>query len=327
MNYIKNINWIFTYKCNLKCTHCDIWANNYKKELSLDEIEKIVSSDIIQKSYIHYSDIFDIAISWWEPLLIENLNEIMITIDKFLPGAIHSISTNWILTNKLIELLTFWNKKWKSFKKINISIDWDEKEHDLQRWIKWSFKKSIETIIEIKKLFPKQLIEIKLTITKNNYKSILYISKLADRLWVFFSFKPVENMSRYTNQDKSIDTTFNENEIKIIEKYISNNIYIKKQDFYINKEFFYSIPNYLKTWLWESKKMCNIANNSITIMPDWKIYSCILMKSIWKITNNSIDEIWKWDKIIKQKKDIVEWKCSWCMLMCWSFKSKNIYEK
>jgi MoaA/NifB/PqqE/SkfB family radical SAM enzyme len=53
-NYIKSINWIFTYKCNLKCKHCDIWKNPYNDELSLEKIEEIVSSKIMQDSFKYY---------------------------------------------------------------------------------------------------------------------------------------------------------------------------------------------------------------------------------------------------------------------------------
>jgi hypothetical protein len=49
-------------------------------------------------------------------------------------------------------------------------------------------------------LFPELVIEIKLTITKNNYQDIFFLSKLANKLGIFFSFKPVENMTNYTNQ-------------------------------------------------------------------------------------------------------------------------------
>lgn len=327
MNYIKSINWIFTYKCNLKCEHCDIWNNPYKNELNIEKIREVVNSKIIQDSYKYYWDFFDIAISWWEPLLIENLKDIMLEIDNYLPWSIHSISTNWILKEKIIDLLYFWQKKWKNFRKINISIDWNEKNHDLQRWINWSFRKSIETIRLIKQLFPNQIIELKLTITKSNYKDIIFISKLAEKLWVFFSFKPAENMINYTNQNWEKHKKFTTKEIIEIEKQIINNDLILKQDFYISKYFFYNISNYLKNWLWESKKICNVANDSITIMPDSKIYSCILMNKIWDISNNSIDEIWNWEELNSQRKDIINWKCPECMLMCWSFKSKETYEK
>lgn len=327
MKYIKTINWSFTYKCNLKCTHCDIWDNPYKNELSIHKIKEIVSSKIIQESYKYYWDSFDIGISWWEPLLIENLKEIIIEIEKSLPWSVQCLSTNWILKDKLIDLLVFLDTNWINLRKINISIDWNENIHDLQRWIEWSFRKTIKTIQEIKKQFPKQIIEIKLTITKQNYKDILFFCKLANKLWIYFSFKPVENILNYTNQSGAIHEIFTELEIKIIEKQIVSNPYIIRQEFYKNKYFFYNIPKYLRLWLWESKKMCNIANDSITIMPDWKIYSCVLMNKIWSIIDNTIDEIWSWEIVKNQRIEIKDWKCQWCMLMCGSAKTKEIYIK
>lgn len=327
MKYIKSINWIFTYKCNLKCTHCDIWNNPYKNELNLEQIKKVVKSEIIQNSYKYYWNFFDIAISWWEPLLIDNLEEIMLEINNNLPWSIHSISTNWLLTNKLLKLLIFWKKQWNFFKKINISIDWNRENHENQRWLIWSFNKVIKTIKTIKKIFPEQIIEIKLTITKNNYFDIIFISKLANKLWVFFSFKPVENMKNYTNQYLKNNLNFNESEINEIEKQIINNKYIIKQENYISKYFFYKIVDYLKNWLWEEKKICNVAQDSITIMPDWKVYSCILMSKIWDVNKNNISNIREWEKIKSQRKQIKKWKCPECMLMCWSFKSKKVYEK
>jgi len=325
-NYIKSINWILTYKCNLKCSHCDIWNNPYKNEASISDIKKILNTDIIKKSYEKYWDMFDIAISWWEPLLITNLKEIITQIDNIVPNTIHCISTNWVLIDKLIDLIIYWEKKWKSFKKINISIDWNQANHDKQRWMKWIFLKTIKNIVKLKKIFPNQIIEIKLTITKNNYNDILYISKLADKIWVFFSFKPVENMNNYTNQNSQNITCFSNNEITAIENQIINNPYITKQNYYISPIFFNSIPEYLRNWLWERKKKCSIAKNTLTIMPDLKVYSCILMNSTWNLYNDTLDEIWNSKKIKKQIWEIENWECPECMLMCWAFKSKETYE-
>ncbi len=328
MNHIKTINWILTYKCNLKCKHCDIRQNPNKQEPNINQIEKIITSPTIQQSYKHHWQSFDIWISWWEPLLIPNLEDIMLTIDKHLPWSIHSITTNATLKQKLIKLLIFWKQHWKQLNKINISIDWNEENHDKQRWTKWSFKKTIETIKTIKKIFPNQLIEIKLTITtKDNHSDILFLSKLADKLWTLFSFKPIENMTNYTNQNKQIETTFSPEQIEKIQKQIINNPYLEKQNTYKNKNFFYKIPNYLTNWLWEERKNCTIANDSITIMPDGKIYTCILMNKIGNITKQNIDEIWNSEEIQTQRKNIKQWKCPWCMLMCWLFKSKNTYEQ
>jgi hypothetical protein len=62
-------------------------------------------------------------------------------------------------------------------------------------------------------------------------------------------------------------------------------------------------------------------------MPDWKVYSCILMNQTWNLFEESIDDIWKSNKIITLRKKILDWKCPECMLMCWIFKSKQTYEK
>ena len=232
-----------------------------------------------------------------------------------------------MLIDKLIELIIFWQKKWKNFKKINISIDWKSINHDKQRWVKWIFRKTIKNIIKLKKIFPKQIIELKLTITKNNYTDILYVSSLANKLWVFFSFKPVENIYNYTNQNSQNNTCFSQRQIYEIEKQIIDNKYIEKQNHYINKDFFEFIPEYLKKWLWERKKQCLVAEETLTIMPDLKVYSCILMNKLWDLNKHSLDEIWNSQEIKNQNIDIKKWKCPECMLMCWSFKSKKVYEK
>ncbi len=309
----------------MSCHHCDIWNNPYLSRLSLEEVKNLFSSDIIQESYKHHGDFFDVAISWWEPMLIENLEEVMDLVDSLVPGSIHSISTNGTLPKRLLQVLLHWKKQGKSLRKINISLDGNQINHDMQRWQSWSFQRSIKTIQKIKKVFPDQHIELKLTITKQNHKDIIYIGKLANKLGVFFSFKPVENMTNYTNQWWDIHSDFTNEEINEIEKQIVKNRYIEKQSFYINPNFFNAIPEYLRNWLGEAKKACQVAKNSVTIMPDGKTYWCILMKSVWSIKENSIDQVWEWEQIKKQRNEILSWECPECMLMCWSFKSKNMY--
>ena len=325
MDYIKSINWILTYQCNLRCTHCDIWENTNAYSLSLDEVKNIFSSQIIQESYRHYWDLFDIALSGWEPLLLRNLEGIYDLVDSFTPWAIHSISTNGSLEKRLLEFLIHIHKKGRSLRKINISLDGNKITHNSQRGNSKSFQTSLKTIQKIKKVFPKQIIEIKLTITKQNFEQISFFTKLARELGVFFSFKPVENMLGYTNQIRQNNTYFSPQEIEKIEKQITNNLQIEEQHFYIHSGFFKMIPEYLRNGLWEKKKYCNVAKESITLMPDGKIYACNLMECIWDVKDEKIDAIWIWKNIVHQRQEIEKWNCPECMLMCGSFKSKNMY--
>ena len=327
MHYIRSINWIFTYRCNLRCRMCDIWNNPYKSELDFPTIRAIVSSEIVQKSYAHYGPSFAIGISGGEPLLIKNLKEVMIEIDALLPGSIHSISTNGIQKDTLVEVLVSWQKQGKKLPKINISIDGRECTHDTQRGVTGGFRKTVNTIQTVKRLFPQILIEMKLTITKSNYTEISFFTALADKLGVFFSFKPVENMYHYTNQNTENQDTFSPQEIDKIEQQIVDNPYIQKQDFYISPHFFQSIPLYLRSGLGERKSLCGIADDSLTIMPDGKVYSCILMNEVGNLHDDSLDDIWRGERMEWQRKAIKEGECAGCMLMCGSFKSKNVYGK
>ena len=183
-----------------------------------------------------------------------------------------------------------------------------------------SFQKTIQTALLVKKLFPEIFLELKLTITKQNYTDILYLSRLADSLGIFFSFKPVENMYNYTNQSSENQCTFSPEEIQIIEKQIVENPYLTKQNYYIPRDFFDQIPEYLRNGLGEKKKSCTVTEDSVTILPDGRVYSCILMDSIGSLEED-IDSVWNSEVHLQQKKDICAGKCPECMLMCGYFKS------
>lgn len=50
------------------------------------------------------------------------------------------------------------------------------------------------------------------------------------------------------------------------------------------------------------------------------------MNSVGSIKEDSLDEVWEGEKIKSQREEIVRGECPECMLMCGSFKSKNMYE-
>ena len=75
----------------------------------------------------------------------------------------------------------------------------------------------------------------------------------------------------------------------------------------------------------EEKMKCNIAENDFEIMPNLDVFSCIMMDKIWNLWEENARNIVTWKIMKKQKDDIKLWKCIWCMLMCWSAKTKEIY--
>jgi MoaA/NifB/PqqE/SkfB family radical SAM enzyme len=316
---IESINWIITNRCNSKCKTCDIWCTNETNELSVDEIKKILQSDLIKKSYQHYGEKFDISLGGGEPFLRKDLNEVCNLIESVYPGSLKTISTNGLASEEMIGLLRKTNGKFKF--KLNISIDGDQETHDKIRGINGSYKKTLNTIEQIRQLYPKQAIELKLTLTPLNFHTISHVQQLAGNLFCDFSLKPAENMGNYTNKKTSINIDFSDEMISKIKKQL-NPIRMREKLRGNNKlyKFYRDMPFYLNN---KKKKLieCDIANRSITIMPDGKVYGCILLDSIGDLKKQNIDNIWFSKEADEQRHAISNGRCPNCMLMCGSYKS------
>lgn len=300
---IKRINLEIIDICNLKCYMCDIWKNKEKNILNTNDIENIFSSEYIDKNT-------DVTITWWEPFLHNQIEEILKKIYD-LWFHVSTISTNWTIYEKLYNLLKNIEKKQIKLPNIHISIDWDEKTHDEQRWVNWSFKKSIETIIKLKKEFKNINIKIKYTITKNNINLIDYVNNLSKKLWILIWYKIVENDENYTNKISKTEL-LDENEKFIVYQKLKNiNIYNEK---YIENLLYYIKNNKLNF-------KCNIIKDNLFIKANWDAFSCIKYEKIWNIKSTKIDNI-IWNKIHKEQINIIEKSnCNKCFSPHWSYKT------
>src|SRR3989338_3937224 len=101
---IKSINWIITDVCNLRCTHCDIWQLP-KKMLELKLAERLLDDPAVRKSAQYYGNAFDISLGGGEPFAHPKLQEIVNLVQEKYPGCIKSISTNGVLTKRIVAFL------------------------------------------------------------------------------------------------------------------------------------------------------------------------------------------------------------------------------
>lgn len=302
---IKYLNLEIINICNLKCQMCDIWKNKITEKLDVNDINNIINSKYINKST-------DITLTWWEPFLNDNIFKIIEKIyDKWL--KISTISTNWLIYEKILKTLNYFTNNNLILPNIHISIDWLEKTHDIQRWVEWSFKKSIETIIKLKKIFKNINIKIKYTITKNNINDIKSMYLLSKKLQTDISYKIVENDINYTNLQKAPELLNKEEKKEIVKIliyiYWDNNLYINNLIYYI-----------------ENKKLkfeCTAPINNIFIMANWDTYCCTKNQSIWNIKREKIDDILWNDKHNKIIDNIKKNNCSKCFSFHWSYKSIN----
>lgn len=299
---LKSINFEIIDICNLKCSMCDIWKNTKMNILSVSDFEKILDCKNI------WTDT-DICLTWWETLLNPELKEIFLLFkNKWL--SINTISTNWVMYEKLEELLMYCIYKDVELPHIHISIDWLEKIHDMQRWVIWSFKKSIDTIILLKKTFKNINIKVKYTITKNNISDIKKAYALSQKLWVSIDFKAVEYDEFYTNRLSKPDLLDEIDKLKVIS-------ILRK--IYQNSLYWNNLIHYLEYWKLRFK--CTTPNYNLFVMANWDTYCCTRYQSIWNLKTENLDDIFYNQK----HREIISYvdsnNCSKCFSLHGAFKS------
>ena len=139
--------YFVTYKCNARCQTCFFWEEMQapqKKELSLEEVEKISS---------HLPPLIQLTLSGGEPFLRDDLYELVSIIARRTKPIFITIPTNGSLTQKIT---TITEKLCQAFPKvlftIEFSIDAISYQHDQIRGLKGGFELLLKSWQELKKL-------------------------------------------------------------------------------------------------------------------------------------------------------------------------------
>ena len=298
---IKNINLALTNKCNLECSMCDIWKENPKIDLSLDFLNKILNNNVVDED-------LDITLTGGEPFLHEKINDIVNKILNINPNALKTISTNGLLTDKIILFLDNFHKKLPNNFSLHISLD-GINLHNKQRGK--SLENIIKTIKYIKNKSPDINIKIKFTITPLNYSDLIPTYEFCKKNNLDFRIKLVEYAKNYTNKINKRDFIFNNESKKKITKDLLR-IYKEKLNFdKKNAEF---IKNTINKLLNKNEKIyCKAPFERIFVMPDGRVYSCIHFETIGNLNENSLDEIWNSEKAEQIRNKIKENKCNHCV--------------
>lgn len=311
--------FFITNKCNAKCKHCFYWKNlnSSKKELNLEEIEKIAKN---------FGRAEVLLLSGGEPFLRKDLFEAISLFIKNNKVKVVSIPTNAILTKKIIETTSKLAEEFPEVVfSINPSIDALHKKNDEIRGIE-SFGKSIKTLKELEKIRKqKKNIEIVIntTISNLNYKDI-------DKIIEFFKkFKITYHnfeLLRGTPKEKN----FKLPSLKEIKKIHSK--VIKLRNFYINKNdknlgFFEKLMEKISilgvtkyTQVLKEKVLggkdfpfiCSAGKNVIVIEPEGNVKLCELFPSVGNLRgyDYDIEKLLKNEKAKKMFNIVKKCKCT-----------------
>lgn len=172
-----------TYRCNSKCSMCNIWKENPVNELEPNDFSNLPNS------------LKDINITGGEPFLRDDLAEIIQVITNNNPKVRLVFSSNGFLTDKIVNTMLE-IKKINSNSAIGISIDGINEMHDEIRGVNKAFEKTINTIISLKRAGIKD-IRIGFTASNQNIKHLSDVYNLTRELDIEFTLSVVHNSEGY----------------------------------------------------------------------------------------------------------------------------------
>lgn len=265
---MKSLVCAITYRCNSRCTFCSIWKNKTKKEIDMSYYKKLPFFESIN-------------ITGGEPFMRTDIDDIIEIFRKKTKRIV--ISTNGLLTKRILE--TAKKYPWIGFR---ISIDGLEKRHDEMRGIKGGFKKSIETIMGLKKLGVKD-IGICSTFGYGNEDQMEKLYRLAKKLDVEFLSIVRHDSFYYSKKNDAYDTELVISKLKwLTRKYLNS----------------FNIKNYFRAYYTEgligfvNKKKrgikCDAGLTSFYLDPYGVIFPCVLLdKPLGNIKKDRIEDISK----------------------------------
>jgi len=148
-NKVRWLTWEATDACNSRCQLCSIWQTKQSPDLlSSEEIKKAFSDPL-------FKDLEVLLITGGEPVLRDDLFELISFIHDKYPKVRFTLSTNGLLPDKVIKVVEASLKKGIGID-VGISLDGIGEHHDLMRGVKGNFEKVdylVNQLVSLKKEF------------------------------------------------------------------------------------------------------------------------------------------------------------------------------
>jgi MoaA/NifB/PqqE/SkfB family radical SAM enzyme len=139
-----NLTLSLTYRCNSRCTTCNIWQKE-TEELTAGEWDRVLRS-LGRAPYW-------VTVSGGEPLLREDATEIIRLVYQHCRPAIINIPTNGLLPERIVSTVGRVVEECpRSRVVVNLSLDGWEDDHDRIRGVPGSFERATETYHRLRAL-------------------------------------------------------------------------------------------------------------------------------------------------------------------------------
>ena len=148
-----------TYRCNMKCTYCNVWKKSSFEELSISEIDAFFRRNRFPWIDVTGGEIFmrDDILEVFKVILKRNRNLLLL-----------NFPTNGFLTGRIVETARFIRRNYSGRLYVSVSLDGPRSLHDRLRGTPRSFERCVRTFRALKKV-PGLNVHFGFTINDTNF--------------------------------------------------------------------------------------------------------------------------------------------------------------
>lgn len=283
------IELMITSKCNARCLMCNIWQTQYDNDITLKNIENVLSSSL-------FADVRWVTITGGESFLRRDLVQIIELINrKLIKVQEILIATNGFMTNIIISqtknILDILKKDIRL--RIGVSFDGIGEEHEKVRNLKGIHKCALETVKGLQKLQDARLyLQAHVAIGPYNVNQLTEMYDYYSPLIGKINWFPVMITNNYfNNQDSASTLALNQKEKKSLKSFLGT---IVSQEPPSPSSYYYSkLSSFLDTNRRDFP--CTGGYRFIQIDSQGNVHPCPVVPrefSFGNIKDKPIEEIW-----------------------------------
>jgi MoaA/NifB/PqqE/SkfB family radical SAM enzyme len=313
-------NFAVTYRCDGRCTTCNIWKSPPGDELTLDEIR-----GFFQENRGLFREVESIQLTGGEPFLRDDFPEIIEAIDKCINGCTFWVPTNGLSPELILESTERALAKLRTGNLgVSVSIDGLEETHDRQRGIKGSHRlahEAVKKLSDLKKTKPKMILSVGMTLTPENLKEAPIVQRDAYKRGADFSLRPM-NVSDIYYKNDDFGTTYDKDVLYKTLRAVAKNALDQHGALrsLTTLRYLAGVQEYIET---EGRRTtpCHACTESFFLDPYGDVYPCIVMNSrLGNIREKPFSEIWESEKAAETRKRISELDCPRCWVECEAYR-------
>ena len=175
-----------TYKCNSRCTMCDIWQKEVPPEVEADFFLHLPPS------------LKQVNISGGEPFLRKDVGEILDNIERTCKGVRIVMSTNGLQPARTVRLLSG-----RTHIGVRVSVDGVEEIHDKVRGVPGNYQKCLETLDLLREAGFKDL-GFSYTVSAESDPQLMAIKRLADERRMEFTCSVVHSSEFFFGKQEEV---------------------------------------------------------------------------------------------------------------------------